>query len=93
MVTDNLSRAESVVEESRRLASRERATWKAFLMGIYGGVDPNHVTQVGETAHWDIRVLEEARRRLAEEQKDITDIRARNLVRRAMLRTLKERES
>jgi hypothetical protein len=90
MVVDDSVLVDKVIREARRLASLERSTWEAFVMVLYGGLNPAHVNELIELAGHDARVLEETRRRVKEETGDVTNLRARQLLRRAALRALRE---
>lgn len=79
---------DKVMREARRLAGLERSTWRGFLMVAYGELDPAHVRRLVDQARGDVRVLDHARRRILENTRDSSDMRACRLLRRAAIRAL-----
>jgi hypothetical protein len=87
---DNSVHIDTVNREARRLAMVERSTWQAFMIVLYGRLNPAHVKELIELAEGDVRILDEVRRRIKETTRNASDLRARQLLRRAAMRALRK---
>jgi hypothetical protein len=89
MAIDHFVSVDRVVREARRLGCIEQSGWDAFLVARYGGLRPAHVRELIDLAGGDVGILDEARRRIKDTTKDSSDLRARQLLRRAAIETLR----